>query len=151
MSIPISLLIAQTNTREFIEKNRDLSELLANSFDEVWQDALTSQLFVHIAFIGAIIAGFALASFGYQWIEYQLGERGYLDWSKIVLPFLLVLLLAKPDGQDIYLSKVLLGFRDIGNGVSTGILNLLAEDFTVSDAAEVAAIQTTMKTITESA
>ena len=151
MSIPLSLFIAQTNTHEFIEKNRDLSRLLSSSFDEIWQDVINSDLFIHIAFIGAIIAAFALASFGYQWLEYQLGERGYLDWSKIVLPFLLVLLLAKPPGQDIFLGKVLLAFRDIGNGVSIEILNLLHKDFTVSKAAEVAAIQTTMKTITASA
>ena len=151
MWIYLSLFIAQTNTHEFIERNRNLSELLANSFDEVWDDAIGSQLFIHIAAIGAIIAALALASFGYQWLEYQLGERGYLDWSKIVLPFFLVFLLANPQDQDIFLGKVLLAFRDIGNGVSTEILNLLVEDFTVSEAAEVAAIQTTMRTITAQA
>ncbi len=147
----ITPIIAQTNIKEFLKKNRDLSELLANSFDQVWDQTINSNLFIYIAFIGAVFAIFALAIFVYQWVQYQMGERGYIDWSTIIIPTLLVMLLAKPPGQDIYLGKVLIAFRDIGNGVSTELLNLLYKDMTASEAASIAAIQTTMKTITADA
>ena len=119
----IDLFIAQSNTQEFLEKNRDLSELLSNNFDLVWNETINSPLFVRIAAIGGVFAVFALAIFAYQWTEYQIGERGYLDWSKIIVPTFLMLLLANPPGQDIYLGKVLLALRDIGNGINVELLN----------------------------
>ena len=147
----IDLFIAQSNTQEFLEKNRDLSKLLSNNFDLVWTETINSNLFDTIAATGVIFAALALGIFAYQWVEYQMGERGYLDWSKIVVPTLLMLLLAKPPGQDVYLGKVLIALRDIGNGISIEFLDLLSKDLTTSLAADIAAAKTMMQLITADA
>ncbi len=151
MNIPLSLFMAQTSSQEFLEKNRDLSQLLANSFDDVWQETINSDLFVRTAFFGAILAALALAIFAYQWLEYQYGQRGYLDWSSIIIPVFLVILLAKPVNKPIFLGEVLLAFRDMGNGISTELLNLLSKDLTTSKAADIGAVKTMMELIASDA
>ena len=151
MFIPISLFVAQTSSSDFLEKNRDLSELLANSFDTVWQNTLDSPLFVRISFLGAVCAVIALAIFGYQWLEFTTGQRGYLDCSKIIIPVLLVILLSKPVNQPILLAQALLGLRNLGNNISTGLLDSLSSDLTASAAADIAAAKTMMQLITADA
>lgn len=140
-------LMAQTSTQEFIDRNRDLSELLDNSFNNIWQTTINSNLFTRAAFFGGTFGVFALAIFAYQWLQYQLGDRGYLDWSKIILPGILIILLSKPEGQPVVLGKFYLGLREIGNGISTELLNLLSEDLSASQAADVAAAKTMMELI----
>jgi len=44
--------LAQTSA-EFLKKNRALSQLLANSFDQVWDDTINSDLFIRICALGA--------------------------------------------------------------------------------------------------
>ena len=147
MFIPFVFFFAQTSSQEFLEKNRQLSQLLANSFDSVWKDTIDSDLFVRLSFIGATFGLVALAIFAYQWIEYQTGQRGHLDWSTIIIPLFLVILLSKPTGKPILLGQVLLGFRDIGNSLSTELLNSLSKDLTASEAADIASAKTIMQLI----
>lgn len=143
---------AQISSSEFLQRNRQLSTLLANSFDEVWDQTINSDLFVRISFYGAVFALFALAVFAFQWLEYQSGRRGSLDWATIIIPVFLIILLAKPSsGGTILLGKALIGFRDIGNEASTELLNLLYKDLTTSKAADMAAAQTSMKMIASDA
>ncbi len=145
------LFFAQTSTQEFLEKNRQLSELLADSFDKVWQTTFDSRLFVWICFLGGVCGLIALSIFGYQWLQYQTGQRGYLDWSNLIIPFLLILLLSKPPGQGVLLGKVLLGLRDVSNDISTELLDGLSEELSASDAANLAATKTTMQLIASDA
>ena len=151
MYIKLSLFIAQSNTQEFIEKNRNFSELLANSFDRVWEQVLYSELFTKAAFYGAIFAVAALGIFAIQWLEYQSGNRGYLDWSSTIVPTILVGLLSKPNNQPVSLAEILLWWREIGNGMSDELLNLLSKDLTVSQAADVAGVKTMLQLIASDA
>ncbi|MDJ0747333.1 MAG: hypothetical protein QNJ32_28895 [Xenococcaceae cyanobacterium MO_167.B27] len=141
------LFFAQTSSQEFLQKNREFSELLANSFDQVWQKTFDSDLFVWLCFLGGVCGAIALSLFAYQWLQYQMGQRGYFDWSNIIIPFLLVLLLSKPPGQPVLLGKVLLGLRDISNDISTEILDSLSKELTASEAADLAATKTMMQLI----
>ena len=147
MYLSPSLFFAQTSTQEFLEKNRQLSQLLANSFDKVWQTTFNSGLFVRISFIGGVCGVIALSVFTYQWVEFKIGQRGYIDWSNFIIPFFLVLLLSKPPGQGVLLGKVLLGLRDVGNDISTELLNSLSKELSASEAADLAATKTTMQLI----
>ena len=141
------LFFAQTNSQQFLQKNRQFSQLLSSSFDNVWQTTFNSRLFVWISFIGGVCGLIALSIFAYQWLQYQMGQRGYLDWSNIIIPFLLILLLSKPPGQGVLLGKVLLGLRNVANDISTELLDSLSKELTASQAADFAATKTTMQLI----
>ncbi len=149
--------LAQTSA-EFLKKNRELSQLLANSFDQVWDDTINSDLFIRICAMGAAFGLLALSVFAYQWIEYQMGQRGYLDWSTIIIPLFLVILLAKPTGKVPILKnlnhknppligRVLLGARNMGNDLSAELLNDLSQNLTASQASDVAAGKTMIQLI----
>lgn len=147
-----SSFLAQANSAEFLEKNRVLNKILTSSFDGVWTQSINSNLFVRISFYGAVFALCALAIFAYQWLEYELGRRGSLDWATIIIPVFLIILLAKPSGGGtILLGKALIGFREIANSASTELLNLVEKDMTTSKAASVAAAQTSLKIIAANA
>ena len=119
----ISLIIfAQTNfykapSPNFGERSSDITkdgalaaDLIAKSFDQLWQDTFKGQLYASIANVGALFALGTLLIFMVQWTKAMLEGDNSKALSEMIWPLIVIFLLA---GHGKNLASVTLGLRGI--------------------------------------
>lgn len=86
------------------------ADLIAKSFDKLWEDTLKGQLYSSIASIGALFALGTLLIFMVQWTKAMLEGDNSKALSEMIWPIIVIFLLA---GHGKNLASVTLGLRGI--------------------------------------